>query len=163
MMNISNKWLISAVLVSISSKTMAFISPLSMKKHHLARNTYKSFLKSSSDDVYFSFGDEEEDDEGDVVLFSSEWEDGVAPTEEPEQPSYKKTNRWHSLSPAVKERIIKEQQAKAIANKKKREPAKDKKRRKFHFPLETIFIFLYLYLMYFAYIYILLIIIMIYI
>eukprot|EP00594_Rhizosolenia_setigera_P013005 CAMPEP_0178954998 /NCGR_PEP_ID=MMETSP0789-20121207/9343_1 /TAXON_ID=3005 /ORGANISM="Rhizosolenia setigera, Strain CCMP 1694" /LENGTH=285 /DNA_ID=CAMNT_0020636545 /DNA_START=402 /DNA_END=1259 /DNA_ORIENTATION=- len=41
----------------------------------------------------------------------------------------KKSARWHSLNPKVKERIIKEQQAKAIANKKKREPKADKQRR----------------------------------
>jgi hypothetical protein len=41
--------------------------------------------------------------------------------------------RWENLNPKVKERLIKDGQQKAIANKKKREPAEDKKRRTFHF------------------------------
>ena len=42
-----------------------------------------------------------------------------------------KSSRWDSLNPKVKERIIKEGQERAIANKKKREGAHTKKRRKF--------------------------------
>jgi len=37
--------------------------------------------------------------------------------------------RWDNLKPSVKNRVIEKGQAKAIANKKKREPAADKKRR----------------------------------
>ena len=39
--------------------------------------------------------------------------------------------RWDNLKPSVKNRVIEKGQAKAIANKKKREPAADKKRREF--------------------------------
>lgn len=42
---------------------------------------------------------------------------------------FKQDSRWSSLSPNVKQRIIKEAQERAIRNKKKREPAADKKRR----------------------------------
>ena len=47
-------------------------------------------------------------------------------------PPKKKLTRWDRLNPKVKERIVKEAHARAIANKKKREPAKDKKRSAFH-------------------------------
>jgi hypothetical protein len=39
-------------------------------------------------------------------------------------------SRWESLNPAIKARIIKQAQKRAIANKAKREPPGDKKRRK---------------------------------
>jgi hypothetical protein len=39
--------------------------------------------------------------------------------------------RWDNLKPSVKNRVIEKGQAKAIANKKKREPASEKKRREF--------------------------------
>jgi hypothetical protein len=38
--------------------------------------------------------------------------------------------RWENLNPKVKQRMIEQGEEKAIANKKKREPAQDKKRRK---------------------------------
>ena len=41
----------------------------------------------------------------------------------------KKQSRWESLNPKIKERIVKAGQERAIANKKKREPAQAKKRR----------------------------------
>lgn len=41
-----------------------------------------------------------------------------------------KNSRWDKLNQRIKNRIIKEGQDRAIANKKKREPAQDKKRRK---------------------------------
>lgn len=69
----------------------------------------------------------------DVVLFSSaeqQQQDDDKPKNN-KNTNMKKSARWHSLNPKVKERIIKEQQAKAIANKKKREPKADKQRRKF--------------------------------
>lgn len=58
----------------------------------------------------------------DVVLYSDEWENGIPP-------KAKKNNRWNSLSPKVKAKIVKEAQAKAIRNKKNNESANDKKRR----------------------------------
>ena len=60
-------------------------------------------------------------DNQDVVLYSDE-DDGSIP--------FKNNPRWHSLSESVKKRIIKEAHERAIANKKKREPASVKKRRK---------------------------------
>lgn len=59
-------------------------------------------------------------DNQDVVLYSDE-DEGNTPL--------KNNPRWHSLSPSVKKRIIEEAHQRAIANKKKREPASVKKRR----------------------------------
>ena len=44
--------------------------------------------------------------------------------------SPKKSSRWSKLNTRIKDRIVKEGQDRAIANKKKREPSQDKKRRK---------------------------------
>ena len=62
----------------------------------------------------------------DVVLYSDEWEDGVPPPPS----AAKNKNRWNALSPAVKAKIVKEAQQRAIRNKKKNESSSDKKRRK---------------------------------
>lgn len=43
--------------------------------------------------------------------------------------------RWESLNPKIKQRLIEKGQERAIANKKKREPASDKKRRECPFNL----------------------------
>ncbi len=39
--------------------------------------------------------------------------------------------RWEALNPKIKQRLIEQGQERAIANKKKREPASDKKRREY--------------------------------
>ena len=70
-------------------------------------------------------------DNEDVVLYSDEWEDGVPPPPK----AAKKSNRWNALSPAVKAKIVKEAQQRAIANKKKNESSNDKKRRELQFCL----------------------------
>uniref|UniRef100_A0A7S3QJ39 S1 motif domain-containing protein n=1 Tax=Chaetoceros debilis TaxID=122233 RepID=A0A7S3QJ39_9STRA len=59
--------------------------------------------------------------EGDTVLYSDNDAD--------DSKKFSKNKRWSSLNPSVKQRIIKEGQERAIRNKKKREPAADKKRR----------------------------------
>lgn len=57
------------------------------------------------------------------ILYSS------SPEKSSSSSSFQKDQRWSSLSPTVKQRIIKEAHERAIRNKKKREPAADKKRR----------------------------------
>jgi hypothetical protein len=47
-----------------------------------------------------------------------------------DEPATKPSSRWQSLNPKIKQRLIEKGQAKAIANKAKREPRVDKKRRK---------------------------------
>ena len=46
-----------------------------------------------------------------------------------EQQQKRLTKRWESLHPKLKQRLIEKGQARAIANKKKREPVRDKKRK----------------------------------
>ena len=72
------------------------------------------------------------DKEDDALMYSEdEDEEDEEEEEDDDEPntSFKKSARWNSLSPRVKQLIMKEAQERAIANKKKREPNQDKKRR----------------------------------
>lgn len=73
-----------------------------------------TFLDEEVDggDITISFVDEDSEDE-------EEKKDGQG------------RKRWENLNPKIKQRLIERGQEKAIANKKKREPAQDKKRRKY--------------------------------
>jgi hypothetical protein len=74
-----------------------------------------------------TFLDQQPADEYDPnVLFIEEAEEET--TESNENGSGRQ--RWENLNPKLKQRLIEKGQQKAIANKKKREPAGDKKRRK---------------------------------
>mmetsp|Transcript_2874 Transcript_2874/g.5394 ORF Transcript_2874/g.5394 Transcript_2874/m.5394 type:complete len:319 (+) Transcript_2874:126-1082(+) len=92
---------------TICASLVGFIVPIESFVHS---PTFQSRLASTS-----IFGEKE----GDIVLYS----------DDDQEKTLSKNKRWNSLSPAVKERIIKEGQQRAIKNKKKREPAADKKRR----------------------------------
>lgn len=71
-----------------------------------------TFLDEDIDaDVNVTFLDEDGNDQGDS------------------KPKGEGRKRWENLNPKIKQRLIERGQAKAIANKKKREPASDKKRR----------------------------------
>ena len=48
----------------------------------------------------------------------------------------KKTSHWDNMNPRIKERLIKEGQERAVANKRKRESAQTKKRRKYEFMMK---------------------------
>ena len=79
-----------------------------------------SFLEDDDDDdIRVTFIDEQDDDDDDD-------------DDDDEQPRGEGRQRWENLNPKIKERLVEKGQAKAIANKKKREPAGDKKRRKFN-------------------------------
>ena len=70
-----------------------------------------------------------DDDDSPTVEFledDDEDDDDDDGDESATQPS----SRWQSLNPKIKQRLIEKGQAKAIANKAKREPKLDKKRRK---------------------------------
>ena len=56
-------------------------------------------------------------------------DDGESREIRPKEDRKRLSNRWESLHPKLKQRLIEKGQARAIANKKKREPAQDKKRR----------------------------------
>jgi hypothetical protein len=71
----------------------------------------------------FDFDDEEDDED------FEEDDDDEEPSAEIGTSDRLTSSRWSSLNPAVKERIIQKGQERAIANKKKREPDQDKKRR----------------------------------
>jgi len=101
------------LLLSLFSITSAFTTT----------TTYTPQRITSSSSLFSS-----EEEEGDTVLYSDEDYDDEEPKQEQSTP-WKKNARWNSLNPRVKLRIIQEQQNKAIENKQKREPAKDKQRR----------------------------------
>lgn len=73
------------------------------------------------------------DDNNNLVWIDEDDDDDEVEDEEP-QPTKAaaatSSRRWNKLNARIKERIIQEGQARAIANKKKREPAQDKKRRR---------------------------------
>mmetsp|Transcript_5516 Transcript_5516/g.8124 ORF Transcript_5516/g.8124 Transcript_5516/m.8124 type:complete len:149 (-) Transcript_5516:1087-1533(-) len=102
------------LLLSLFSITSAFTT---------TTTTYTPQRITSSSSLFSS-----EEEEGDTVLYSDEDYDDEEPKQEQSTP-WKKNARWNSLNPRVKLRIIQEQQNKAIENKQKREPAKDKQRR----------------------------------
>ena len=76
--------------------------------NHATLNTRSPLLYSSSDE--------------NEILYSSS-------SEETTESKFQQNTRWSALSPNVKQRIIKEAQERAIANKMKREPIAEKKRR----------------------------------
>ncbi len=78
--------------------------------------------------------EDDEDDSGINVVFiddEDEMDDMDDDEEEDDEPATKGQGkaRWENLKPSVKKRLIEKGQAKAVANKKKREPAAEKKRR----------------------------------
>ena len=80
---------------------------------------------------------DEDDDEGINVVFLDKDDDFDEDDEEEEDDDDEPAkgegrSRWENLKPSVKKRLVQTGQAKAIANKKKREPAADKKRREFN-------------------------------
>lgn len=88
-----------------------------------------------------TFLDEKGDDSDLGVLFideadgaedeEAEDEDEESAEETPQKEKGAGRRRWENLNPKIKQRLVEKGQAKAIANKKKREPARDKKRRKY--------------------------------
>ena len=74
--------------------------------------------------VTINWIDEEDDDVNDDMLSIDGNGDGREAQVSPGR------QRWENLNPNVKQRLIEKGQAKAVANKKKREPKMDKKRRK---------------------------------
>jgi predicted RNA-binding protein with RPS1 domain len=95
------------------------------QQRHNTNNRGQSLFYAAEDD------DDEDEDAEDVLLFSSDWEDGEEPPATPQstrtKPAVSATQRgstsWDRMDADAKQRVIKEGQSKAIANKKKREPA----------------------------------------
>lgn len=74
---------------------------------------------------------DERADAGDLnVLFVDESEEEGDDSSEQEKGAGRR--RWENLNPKIKQRLVERGQAKAIANKQKREPARDRKRREYN-------------------------------
>ena len=90
---------------------------------HTPNNSYlrsgvcvASLAKEDTVDSLFTFGDDDDDDQT-LRVNIEEKKKGLG------------AQRWANLNPAIKARIVKEGQERAIRNKKKREPKDVKKRR----------------------------------
>jgi len=100
----------------LTGRTLAFV-PLqqrSLVPGGKLCNKSKLIISSNTDD--------DDDNNVETVLYSDEPE----PTKETNNNNIQ--NRWNSLNPKVKSKIIKQAQKRAVMNKEKREPAADKKR-----------------------------------
>lgn len=92
-----------------------------------------------------TFLDQQPNDDEDLnVLFIDETEEDENETSKENRERGAGRQRWENLNPKIKQRLIEKGQQKAIENKKKREPARDKKRRKFRYfyiicPIEYLF------------------------
>lgn len=120
-------------IVILSTKlenAVAFQTPVAQSAIGLLKTT---LMKLSNNDKIDAMFGPRVDDGDDEVLFSDEEREGdwgAPSTAETDQVKKKKSmTRWGSLNPKVKARIVKEAHERAIRNKKKREPAADKKRR----------------------------------
>lgn len=81
---------------------------------------------------------DEKGDDGDLnVLFFDDSEEEASDTSESQKGAGRQ--RWENLNPKIKQRLIEKGQARAVANKKKREPALDKKRREYLLSIIRIF------------------------
>lgn len=75
--------------------------------------------------------DDDEDDRINIVFIDDDDNDDKEEDEDRSDKNGIGRKRWENLRPNIKKRLIEKGQAKAIANKQKREPAADKKRREF--------------------------------
>jgi len=73
--------------------------------------------------------DDDEDDRINIVFIDDDDNDDKEEDEDRSDKNGIGRKRWENLRPNIKKRLIEKGQAKAIANKQKREPAADKKRR----------------------------------
>lgn len=112
---------ILALLATLSAAS-AFVGQ-SPKRNHIARCA----SDSTDFDRPSTFLDEDLDDDNIKVTFLNEDDND----DEDPKPTGEGRKRWENLNPKIKQRLIERGQAKAVANKKKREPAADKKRRMF--------------------------------
>lgn len=102
----------------------AFQTPISAQSRSAL--CVASFAKEDTIDSLFSFGDDDDDDS--LPRINTE-----------EKKKGRGAERWANLNPAIKARIVKEGQEKAIRAKKKREPKEAKKRREFRSTIAFLF------------------------
>jgi hypothetical protein len=121
----AQRLLLTALLVAVTAT--AFVSPNVFAPSSAGAATTPAFQRMAVKELFSdavgleeleSFDDEDDDDNDDGDTMQTDTSTRL------------KSARWDSLNPKIKERIIKKGQERAIANKKKREPAQDKRRRK---------------------------------
>jgi hypothetical protein len=113
-----------SVVVFASSLSSAFLQP------SVQRISARSGLGVAQDiERPPTFLDEKGDDGDLSVLFVEDSEEKVA--EESTKEKGAGRQRWENLNPKMKQRLIEKGQERAVANKQKREPAADKKRREY--------------------------------
>mmetsp|Transcript_5248 Transcript_5248/g.7408 ORF Transcript_5248/g.7408 Transcript_5248/m.7408 type:complete len:371 (-) Transcript_5248:2311-3423(-) len=110
----------------VGSYTATKMTEQNAYRHGGLFSTIKAKEDSAEDVVLFS-----DDDDFDLNAYDAgdDNKDNFEEEKNDRNLPWKQNSRWHSLSPKVKARIRKEAQERAIANKKKREPADVKKRR----------------------------------
>jgi len=117
------------VLLTTSPIVSSFVGQ-SGQRHQIVSS--RSSSNPTTIDGPAPFSDEDFDDDDINVTFLDEdflkEKDDNDDDEEP-APTGEGRNRWENLNPKIKERLIEKGEAKAIANKKKRESTIDKKKR----------------------------------
>jgi len=132
--------LAALVLVSLSTSTAAFCPSLPTTK--VSWTTAASSPKYTTrvrpmvskeivDDniTWVNDDDDDDDDEEDYDLFLEDEDQEEDEEDDTSDVHRLRSSKWHQLHPKIKERIIKEGQERAIANKKKNESSQTKKRR----------------------------------
>lgn len=105
-------------LIPVSSKVFSTRSGLGVVRDIERPPTFLDERNNDDEDLNVLFVNDDDDDD--------EYEERTSQTAKKEKGAGRK--RWEALNPKIKQRLIADGQARAIANKKKREPASDKKR-----------------------------------
>ena len=127
----------SKIFGVVTSRPSIFVPSSSTTRRKLGGEA-NDFDSSSVylDESAYDDDDDDENDENDINFLFDDSDD-------PDKNNKKEgggalgRQRWENIRPTIKKRLIEKGQAKAIANKKKREPAADKKRRKYELTLST--------------------------
>jgi hypothetical protein len=125
---------VSAFLLAVSIWTCSAVSTDAFLARPMAESRSLSSRIHVTQDIErpptFLDEDDEDEDGGGTITFLNEHDDEENDEEKEEKPSLGR-QRWENLNPKIKQRLVEKGEAKAIANKKKREPSADKKRRKY--------------------------------
>lgn len=110
------------VLFFASSPTAGFVHPLARKTSlSTCLGVAQDIERPGNDDLSALFMEDDDPDEDEERESAPQITKEMSPGR----------RRWENLNPKIKQRLVEKGQAKAIANKKKREPARDKKRREY--------------------------------
>lgn len=118
-------WIYLSSVFFAMSLSSAFLQPLG--KHSSARPGLGVTQDIERPPTFL----DERGNDGDLnVLFIEDSDNEESETAEPKEKGAGR-RRWENLNPKIKQRLIEKGQEKAVTNKKKREPAMDKKRREY--------------------------------